>query len=229
MSTRQFSGLLAVIAAAELTAEILSHRLLIYLTKPLLMLAIAGFYMSKVDWQNSLFHKMMLSAFGFSWLGDVLLMLVDISGLFFTGGLVAFLVAHLFYIGAFGHNVKYSPNPSFLKRKPQVGIPVFLVFALLLYYLIPVLDEMLVPVILYTSVITMMVLAALNRYKAAPPDSVSLILAGSLLFMASDSLIAIDKFLTSIGGARVLIMSSYIVAQYFIAIGGMRYKPQHSM
>jgi uncharacterized membrane protein YhhN len=168
----------------------------------------------------------MVSGFLFSWLGDISLMLESSSEQFFTTGLVAFLIAHIFYIIAFGNNVWHSPNPAFLKKTPLAGLPILVLYGILLYFLIPSLNEMLLPVISYATVLTIMVLAALNRYQAAPPDSVALIFTGSLLFMASDSLIAIDKFLTPMDGVQLLIMALYISAQYFIAIGGMRYQPQ---
>lgn len=225
MSYKQFSILFAFIAVAELSAETLSVPSLIYLTKPLIMLSLISFYISKVNWQTSRFHKYMIAGFIWSLTGDILLMFTDVSPNFFLTGLCAFLIAHLLYIAAFSYNIKKSPNPALLKSKPIAALPFLLFYAILSYFLLPNLEQMLAPVMVYASVITGMVLMALNRYKAAPPESVTLVFTGALLFMASDTLIAIDRFIRQIDGARALIMSSYIVAQYFIALGAMRFHP----
>jgi uncharacterized membrane protein YhhN len=60
---------------------------------------------------------------------------------------------------------------------------------------------------------------ALNRYKTVSKASFNLVFYGSVLFVISDSLIAIDKFLTPIPNDRIFIMSTYIAAQYLIMRG----------
>jgi len=49
-----------------------------------------------------------------------------------------------------------------------------------------------------------------------------LVLAGAILFVLSDSMIAINRFTQPFELARIAIMSSYITAQYLIAIGCTR-------
>jgi uncharacterized membrane protein YhhN len=49
-----------------------------------------------------------------------------------------------------------------------------------------------------------------------------LVLAGAILFVLSDSMIAINRFTQPFELARIAIMSSYITAQYLIAVGCAR-------
>jgi len=60
---------------------------------------------------------------------------------------------------------------------------------------------------------------ALNRYKAVSFKSFYIVFSGSLLFVISDTLIALDKFLMPIPNDRIFVMSTYIVAQFLIMKG----------
>jgi uncharacterized membrane protein YhhN len=70
---------------------------------------------------------------------------------------------------------------------------------------------------------------ALNRFRAVNPASFFLVFAGSVLFVISDSLIALDKFLTSIPHDRLLVMSTYISAQFLIMMGILKQFEKHSL
>lgn len=81
------------------------------------------------------------------------------------------------------------------------------------------LGVMKVPVAAYTVVITAMLLAALNRYGKVGRVSFLLVAAGAALFVASDSLIAINRFHTKLDHATLSVMSTYVIAQYLIVRG----------
>jgi uncharacterized membrane protein YhhN len=51
-------------------------------------------------------------------------------------------------------------------------------------------------------------------------------MAGVLLFVLSDSLIAANKFGQPVPYARVLIMSTYLLGQYFIARNAAAVRPE---
>ena len=76
-----------------------------------------------------------------------------------------------------------------------------------------------VPVMLYMVVILVMSLVALNRFRRVEYHSFVLVFAGALSFMASDSLLAINKFYVSFPLSGFLIMLTYIAAQYLIVKG----------
>jgi len=60
---------------------------------------------------------------------------------------------------------------------------------------------------------------ALNRYKTVSSVSFNLVFYGSLLFVISDTLIALNKFLIPIPNDRIFVMSTYIAAQYLMMRG----------
>ena len=79
-----------------------------------------------------------------------------------------------------------------------------------------------IPVIIYTVVILTMLTSALNREKKVNRQSYILVLVGAILFVISDSIIAIDKFRYHFALSGIAIMSTYVTAQYFIAIGCLK-------
>lgn len=72
---------------------------------------------------------------------------------------------------------------------------------------------------IYALVITIMALQALFRFGYTTNKSFALVFIGAILFMISDSLLAINKFLMPIQFASFYIISTYMVAQYLIVEG----------
>ena len=137
----------------------------------------------------------------------------------FVFGLGAFLIAHIFYIGAYRY-ARYSgvsgEPAGFIRTRI-----IFLVFigGALVYLLYPNLGEMLMPVALYTIVIISMAVAAVMRKGRTVDKSFIMVYSGALLFIMSDSMIAINKFLNPLVQARLMIMATYIAAQLLIVKG----------
>jgi uncharacterized membrane protein YhhN len=155
----------------------------------------------------------MLAGLFFSWAGDIIL---DFS---FIPGLVCFLVAQVMYLIAFfltpGENVIF-------RSKYFLLIPVILYGTGLVCYLYDDLGDMKLPVIIYAFVILTMLAAAINRFKKVNKISYRLVLAGAILFVISDSAIAVNKFSQPIKASSLIIMSTYITAQFLITIGFIR-------
>jgi len=147
----------------------------------------------------------------FSGLGDVLLELDRTR--YFIYGLTAFLVAHLFYISAFFRKAQFHFPRSFI----ALGILVY--SAVMEYMLFPRLGEMLIPVTAYLCVITAMGLSATigttNSY---------MVILGACLFILSDSIIAINRFLIPIPFSSLWIMIVYYSAQVLIATGSLNHE-----
>jgi uncharacterized membrane protein YhhN len=64
-----------------------------------------------------------------------------------------------------------------------------------------------------------MLAGAINRIDKVKKKSFWLVLAGAILFVISDSAIAINKFSYKFEYSGLVIMSTYIVAQYLIVTG----------
>jgi uncharacterized membrane protein YhhN len=90
---------------------------------------------------------------------------------------------------------------------------------ILVSYLYAGLAEMKLPVILYAIIILIMLTAAINRIDKVNKISYYLVLSGAILFVISDSSIAITKFSHPFKSSGIVIMSTYVVAQYLIIMG----------
>ncbi len=189
---------------------------------PVLML----FYHQQVKGNYTLFHRIMMAGFFFSWTGDVLLQLAN-EGMqlyfepdsFFLMGIGGFLITQLLYTLAF--SLPKGKNLIFTKRIYQ-AVLVLAYGGLLMWLLYNKLGDFKIPVIIYAIVIHAMLISALNRYGKVNGVSYIVVVIGAVLFLASDSMIAINRFLERFDFARVLIMSTYIIAQYLIAIGSLK-------
>lgn len=151
----------------------------------------------------------------FSWLGDILLIKSQ-NEMFFIFGIATFLCAHIAYIVSF-RTLRYIY--SSVSSKSIYGV-FFLFYSIsMLYFIYPNLNELKFPVIIYSLVISIMGIAALMRKGATLKKSFNFVLSGAILFILSDSFIAINRFYQPFNFASILIMATYIIAQYLIIAG----------
>ena len=145
-----------------------------------------------------------------SGIGDVLLALsIEHS---FVLGLGAFLVAQLIYTISF---FKLRDHKLASKQRISLAIGVVLFSAGMANYILPSTGELLIPVAIYLTVITLMVLSAL--LSNMPMWTV----IGALFFIVSDSLLAQSTFKSPVELSTHLIMLTYYAAQFFI-VNGLR-------
>lgn len=190
----------------DIVGIIFSLPLLIYIFKPLIIFSLLFLYVFSLPKRI----KWYVIALELSFFGDVLLLF---SGeLFFMGGLVSFLMAHFLFIKIVISRIKEF---NFLKALFS-AIPFLAVFGLLIFTLKDSLNEMLWPVIIYGLTIATFGAVSLLDFLNTKSKKSILMLFGAVIFMISDSLLAIDKFYHSIEIFGVLIMGTYIIAQYFI-------------
>ncbi|MBA3766634.1 MAG: lysoplasmalogenase [Acidobacteria bacterium] len=203
------SALVFISAILHLRAEYMGPRRHVYFFKPLTM-----FFIILIAWQtknsvSSFYKYAIICGLAFSLAGDIFLMLPSDR---FISGLVSFLLAHLFYIAAFTFEGARSPGVL-------VAVPLLIYGALMLRILLPHLGSMKAPVVIYMLVILLMAWQALNRWMATAEEQGSaLALVGALLFVVSDSLLALNRFKSRFRGAQAYIMSTYFMAQWLIAL-----------
>ena len=75
------------------------------------------------------------------------------------------------------------------------------------------------PVTIYAVVICTMVICSLHVFNKTSNPANILFVMGAILFAASDSLLAINKFYKPFPFAGALIILTYCAAQFFIVIG----------
>lgn len=187
-----------------------------YLLKP----AIVGTLICQViSFKKSVrpIKQLLLSGLIFSLIGDILLMFASQAFNFFIAGLIAFLVAQIFYCLLFGKQIQLKKiEPKFF----IISLTLLIIyFAIILSILAADLENLLVPVILYMMAILTMALLALNRRHQVTITSYQWVMIGAMLFVISDSVLAINKFHTPIPMSGFCIMLSYSLAQFFITEG----------
>lgn len=242
-----FVGLYGVTILAVLLSSLLGMPWLNWVFKPLLMPLLIWFVWINTrkqeatgssndsdinDWNGltglTSLTKWLLAALFFSWLGDIFMIFQHDYEIGFLLGLGNFLIAHICYIFVFGKTSSpnsqlasgsYSPPKDILRQKPYLLLPFLAYAAVLLYMLYPNLGDMFVPVLVYASIISLMAIFAVRRYGKVNARSFHLVWIGALIFIASDSIIAIHKFLVDVPYSYIWIILAYCLGQYFIAIG----------
>lgn len=209
----------AIIVIADLVGEFLQNTQLDHIAKPLLLIWIGGYFIAHSKGLDKKVLKLAGFGFLFSWFGD-LFMLFSADFIYFVLGIGSFLVAQMLYAFLFLRTINISGKKPFLKKKP-VWLILYIAFGLIIYILLfNQLDAVLkVAIFIYMVAILIMSAMALNRYGNGHPLSFSLVFAGSLLFVASDSMIAINRFLVPIPFEGLFIMGTYIAAQFLIMKG----------
>jgi uncharacterized membrane protein YhhN len=186
--------------------------------KPLIMASLLLYYLLSSNQETR--SKALILAIIFSLAGDVLLLKKE----YFIPGLIAFLLAHLLYIFAYRQH-KHEPTDNALLglQRVRLAFPVILAGTGLVVVLFPVLGDLKIPVIIYATVIAIMTITALFRFGHTAAASFWMVFIGACLFMLSDSILAINKFLHPIDLANFWIMITYSAAQYLIVSGLLKH------
>jgi uncharacterized membrane protein YhhN len=208
-------GIYALVVMLELLFIYFDQAQLRWFTKPLLMpLLMIGFYTASAKRSGTLFYLILVALF-LSWAGDVLLQMKEM----FIPGLVSFLLAHVFYIVYFiktGNGKK-----GLLQLQPLIGIPVLVYILIFLWQLYPFLDALKIPVTVYGITIGTMLLMAINTRRKLSNDASALFFIGALLFVISDSLLAVNLFAMNHLVLSLCVMLTYASAQYLIVKGAL--------
>lgn len=212
--------LFLIILIGDLTGEFLQIKWIDYSFKPLIMIWIGGFFLIHKKNIDIKIVNLAVFAFVFSWFGDMFLMFGEKRFVFFILGLSSFLVAQIFYIFLYLRTINLSGKKPFLKKKPFLLIG-YIAYGLIVYIILyNHLDEVLrIAVFVYMVALLSMSAMALNRFGNGHPISFSYVFIGSLLFVMSDTMIAINKFLAPIPFEGIFVMTTYISAQYLIMRG----------
>ncbi len=218
----KFSALFLVVFLLNCYAEYeTSFNLKVYV-KPLIVIALAAYLVMQTGLKGR-FLKRVFAGLVFSWIGDMLLLFAQLGQGYFIAGLFAFLIAHICYSSAFF--LDFKSNVTAPKTYGHLMLFVMGVFSVSYYSFIrDSLGDLKLPVLAYVFVISLMAILAGYRYTRVSGASFTLILCGALLFVISDASLAFDKFVSPFEHAGLLIMGSYMLAQYFITAGAVERK-----
>jgi uncharacterized membrane protein YhhN len=187
------------------TLGLLLNEKIAFLSKPFLITTLVIVYLVAVKKPNFWY----VSALFFSFWGDVLLLF---KNQFFVYGLASFLLAHIMYIKITASLIK--------KVSLQKGVLACLPFAVFLFSFLYLLNdnlgEMKIPVIFYGVVISSFGALSFLNYMQEKNTANLWLFLGTIIFIISDSLIALNKFNEPKEFYAISIMLTYIVAQYLI-------------
>lgn len=207
-----------VIVFTDIAGIALSIDALHYFAKPLLLPALMLLLFSAV--KKAPGKILILTALFFSWLGDMFLLFENKNPLFFIFGLASFLTTHILYIIYF-LSIRNS-SVSLLKKHRWLIVVVIIYGISLVWLLFAKLGDLKIPVIVYAAVICTMLLCSLHIFYKANKIAAGLFITGALLFVLSDSILAVNKFYQPFTYAGVCIMLTYCAAQYNIVCGFLK-------
>ncbi len=215
-----FLFLFIAASLVDLISVVMGWSLPELISKPLIMLSLIGYYLSSEITRTKMFER----ALFFCWMGDALLLFQSKAPIFFMAGLGAFLVGQILYIVSFrgmqdgGHGSELT-----IPQKIRFSLPVVLAGTGLVVILYPTLGGLRLPVLLYAVALMLMVMTAIFRFGRTTPKSYWPMLLGAILFMASDSTLAMNKFYSPVPFAGMWIMLTYITAQFLIVKGAINH------
>lgn len=178
-----------------------------YVTKALGTTVILLFALGPTPAVSPVYRALVVSGLALSLAGDLFLVRADRRLL---AGMLAFFLAHVAYIAAF---------------IAEAGVPVrFVVLSLgalygiaLMWFLWNDMGSYRLPASAYTAVLVVMIWAASGQFLSAPEPRTLAAFAGGILFLVSDSALAIEQFRAPFRYAPALVMSTYYAAQWLIA------------
>jgi uncharacterized membrane protein YhhN len=219
MSLKNLLGAYFLILTLEIFALLTGNSQLEYFSKPLLMPVLILYY--AVGTRNLRRAKwLIIAALAFSWLGDILLLVDKQTKSFFIYGLIAFLTAHIFYIFYFlkirqENRIEKSPNKLIFAAIAAYSLALFAFIA-------PNVKNLLAPVAVYALIISTMLAVSVTAFDFGKQNFGKISVAGTLLFIVSDSILAINRFAAPFEYAPVFVMLTYALAQLSITEGSLR-------
>lgn len=218
-----FTFVLAGVTLLSVLGDVLHIKWLHYGCKPLIIALLFLYVQPYRSVSNSRSIRWLRIGMGFALAGDVFLMIRETD--LFAPGLGAFLIMQVCYSVAFVKNI-YQSGLTINRQSGWLKALPFLLYIISFLFLLrpaftqnPALISLWWPVVVYAFCLSAMgLLAALRRGL----PQYGQVVIGALLFIFSDSIIAINKFLLPVAGAPWLIMITYVAAQYLIVTGMAR-------
>ena len=202
-----------VSAAVHLYASAKQDQKLRRQTKPILLLALLGFYC----FAAAQIRLTVVLALFFSWLGDVLLMKKGVK--WFTAGGIAFMISHGFFIAAYCRDIDFSalsPLIIVLLGGACAGLVCFL-FSRLKPHL-P--RRLFYPMALYLFINGTMNCFAIFRFLSRPALWSLCTCLGAILFFISDTCLFFVRFhKSSRQKTHFWVMLTYTLGELLIVLG----------
>jgi uncharacterized membrane protein YhhN len=217
-----FLVLFVVCSIIHLAGEFLQDPLrqkIRFASKPFLMPLLIVYYVTAVPELGLVVNVLVAIGVVLGFVGDVTLMWPKKQALFMIG-LVSFLLGHVLYVIAFVMAMNAFSTAAWWVYLSLIAYGAYFYAALRVFR--SYLKEMLVPVVVYMILLLGMSFVALGVVASQTWGDVQqpwYLFIGSLAFIASDSLLANQIFRKAFKYDQVIIMLTYILAQFFIVQG----------
>ncbi|MEZ4809714.1 MAG: lysoplasmalogenase [Allomuricauda sp.] len=195
-----------VSACLAMYLEFVGQRALYIVFKPLTTILIMSLLFFVPGGGPSRFRNIVLTALAFCLLGDILLLWEG----YFVLGLASFLLAHLLFATGFIQLGGFRFHWISFLALLTIGGGLFL-------WLRPDLGNFLMPVTAYIIVIVFMAMQGVNLFLKNKKRAYAMIALAVLLFMFSDTMIAIDKFKSPFHWSGPIILGTYWLSIALIA------------
>ena len=195
-----------------------------YASKLILMPLLFGIMVSEIERTTKWWSVRIISvALLLSVIGDALLVNPENLTIFMLG-ILAFWIVQICYIIFFYRTLPFRKKDATFLFFAAI---VILAYVLLMQFLMwdKLYDKHLyIPIIIYSATIGFMLLTAANlsRSHRMRETAVMFFIPGAVLFIISDSLIALNEFYFSKPTSGVYIMLTYALAQFLIILGAIK-------
>ena len=206
-SSRKIINILSVVSAiAAMVFDFYNHTLLYSIFKPLTTILILSLLFFVQSSELTRFRNIIIVALIFCLIGDIFLLKEE----YFVLGLGSFLLGHVLFATGFIKLEGFHFQPISLLVLGAIGAGIFL-------WLRPDLGAFELPVGIYVVVIVFMAWQGTGLFLRQQQRAYALIGIAVLLFMFSDTIIAINKFKSPIKLAGPIILSTYWMSIALIA------------
>ena len=211
-----------VVLGLEIIGAENDFQWMVLIFKPLLIPILWAYLRLDTDTSSPVFRGLQAALF-FSWAGDIALIF---GNDYFLLGLGCFFLAQVSYTVLFFRQGVSAGLGQI--QKILIALPFLLYLAFFLNLMLPELGlrpdgaALKTPLILYGIMITAMGITAFWRPRS-PKGSFTWVSIGAVFFIASDSLLAYDRFLGSLPAAALSVMITYGIAQFGIIHGSKFY------
>ena len=202
-----FLVILGVVSLIYLITLFFKDSILQYILKGCLVPLILAVYFSGAN----IILLTIILALVFGWLGDIFLLKIS-NLLCFRLGLASFLLGHIFYI-----ITMFNYAQPFHILILIISFLVAVCYGIVIFKFIQPTKEMKIPVIAYETILLTMAIFALQLFLAQGRKFGAFVFAGSIFFVASDSMLALATFRKK--ALNVPVMFTYIAAQLLIVLG----------
>lgn len=220
---RRFFFVYLLVCAIVLASEFFELQTTYYLSKPLIVLSLLVFYsIYTYSIKHNTKRNLLLGALLFSGVGDVFLMFEQVSENYFLTGLFFFLGALILYCLYF--LLVLLQNRPWNLHWLQIAIATIVLVYGVEFYVINnfAFGNLKVAILFYCLTLCALgIMAAFMPYKRSFKIYITMLI-GVISFIVSDSIIAIERFVTEMPYAGMYILATYMIAQYLIVSAGMK-------